>query len=75
MKRILPDMTRAKAHWIHRGSDIPDYIEIPMSDGRKVRFNPEIEPPGVLRALENIRNMKGMAVGYRWKGEEHEGTV
>ena len=46
-----------------------------MSDGRKVRFNPEIEPPGVLRALENIRNMKDMAVGYRWKGEEHEGTV
>ena len=75
MKRILPDMSRAKAHWIHRGSDIPDYIEIPMSDGRKVRFNPEIEPPGVLRALENIRNMKDMAVWYRWKGEEHEGTV
>lgn len=39
-------------------------IDVPMSEGRKVRFNPEIEQPGVLLALENIRNLKDMTVGY-----------
>lgn len=40
MIRILPDLAKAKAHWVHRSSDIPDYIMVPMSDGTVVRFNP-----------------------------------
>ena len=72
MKRILPDMPRAKAHWTHRSSEIPDYIMVPMSDNKTVvRYVPEIEPPGVLKALENIRNLKDMTVGYHLTEEEN----
>ena len=69
MIRIIPDLAKAKAHWVHRGSDIPDFIMVPMSDGRVVRFNPEIPPPGFQRAMQNIRNI---VVGYPAGGEEKE---
>ena len=61
MTRILPDLPRTKAHWTHRSSEIPDYLMVPMSDGSVVRYNPEIEQPGFVRAMENIRHM---VVGY-----------
>ena len=72
MTRIIPDLPKAKAHWVHRSSEIPDYLMVPMSDGRVVRFNPEIEQPGVLKALENIRNLKNMTVGYHPAEQEND---
>lgn len=72
MRRLLPDLPRAKAHWTHRASDVPDFIMVPMSDGTVVRFVPEIVQPGFVRAMKNLENI---TVGYQWKGEENESAV
>lgn len=64
MIRIIPDMARAKAHWVKRSSEIPDYLMVPMSDGTVMRFNAEIQHPGFVKALEWIRKME---VGYKAK--------
>lgn len=74
MTRVLPDMAKAKAHWIYRGSEIPDYLMVPMSNGQVVRYNPEIEQPGVTKALENIRRMQDAIAlgGYKYKPQEEE---
>ena len=69
MRRVLPDMPRAKAHWKHRASEVPDFIMVPMSDGTVVRFVPEIVQPGFVKAMKNLENL---AVGYRRKGENDE---
>ena len=65
MIRILPEISKIKAHWSHRSSDIPDYLMVPMSDGTVVRYNPEVQQPGFVKAMENIKNM---TVGYKSKG-------
>jgi len=44
--RIIPDMRKATAHWEHAFSDIPDYLSVPLSDGRVIRFYPDTEKPG-----------------------------
>ena len=59
MIRILPDLPKAKAHWVHRSSEIPDYLMVPMSDGSVVRYNPEVQQPGFVKAMENLKNMEG----------------
>ena len=68
MIRIIADTHNAKQHWERRCDPLP-YLLVPMSDGRTIRYNPEIEHPGFVKAMDNIKNM---AVGYRWKGEENE---
>ena len=61
MVRIIPNIPRIRARWTHRCSEIPDLLEVPMSDGRTVRYYPQIEQPAFARAIENVRNM---VVGY-----------
>ena len=56
MIRIIPDLTKVKAHWERRSDPIP-YLMVPMSDGTVIRYNAEIEQPGFTKALENIKNM------------------
>ena len=56
MIRIIPDLTKVKAHWERRSDPIP-YLIVPMSDGTVIRYNAEIEQPGFVKALENIKNM------------------
>lgn len=46
MTRIIPDFRRATAHWEHAVSDIPDYLTVPLSDGRTLRFYPDTKQPG-----------------------------
>ena len=60
MIRIIPDITKIKAHWERRSDPIP-YLVVPMSDGTVIRYNAEIEQPGFVKAMRNIKNMK---VGY-----------
>ncbi|MBQ1790176.1 MAG: hypothetical protein II008_08365 [Oscillospiraceae bacterium] len=67
MIRILPDLSKAKAHWVHRSSEIPDFIMVPMSNGKVIRYNPEIEQPGFQKAMQNLENMK---VGYAAGGKD-----
>jgi len=59
--RVIPDISRIKAHWSHRSSEIPDFLMVPMSDGSVVRYNPEIEPPGFQKAMQNLKNI---CIGY-----------
>ena len=60
MIRVIADTMRAKQHWERRCDELP-YLMVPMSDGRTIRYNPEIEHPGFVKAIENIKNME---VGY-----------
>lgn len=59
-ERIIPDIPKIKAHWERRTDPVP-YLMVPMSDGTVLRFNPEIEQPGFVKAMKNIENMR---VGY-----------
>ena len=64
MVRIIPDIPNIKARWCHRCSEVPDWLEVPMSDGTVVQYYPRIEQPAFRKAMDNIRNM---AVGYEKK--------
>lgn len=67
VKRIIPDLPKAKAHWTHRSSEIPDFLMVPMSDHSIVRFVPDIPQPAFQKAMNNIKNMK---IGYERKETE-----
>lgn len=62
MIRIIPDITKIKAHWERRSDPIP-YLVVPMSDGTVIRYNAEIKQPAFTKALENIKNM---TEGYKY---------
>ena len=64
MIRILPNIPRIKAHWCRRTSEIPDWLDVPMSNGDIVRYYPQIEQPSFRKSLETIRKMNQMVVGY-----------
>lgn len=61
MIRVIPDIPHIRARWAHRCSEIPDWLEVPLSDGRTVRYYPQVDQPAFTRAIQNIRNM---VVGY-----------
>ena len=67
MNRVIPDMPRAKAHWVKRSSEIPDYLMIPMSDNTVVMYVPQVTQPGFVKAMQNIKNM---TIGYERKEAE-----
>ena len=71
MIRVIADTHNAKQHWERRGDELP-YLMVPMSDGRTIRYNPEIEHPGFQKAMNNLQNMR---IGYQWEGEKDESTV
>ena len=68
--RILPDISRIKAHWERRTSEIPDYLAVPMSDGQVVRYYPDVQQPGFVKAMESIRRMD---TGYPAKAKKEAG--
>lgn len=67
MIRIIPNIPKIQARWAHRASEIPDWLEVPMSNGQIVRYYPQIEQPAFRKSLEIIRNMKDQVVGYEKK--------
>ena len=67
MIRIVPNIPKIQARWAHRASEIPDWLEVPMSNGEIVRYYPKIEQPAFRKSLEIIRNMKDQVVGYERK--------
>ena len=66
MRGVIADTRKATQHWEHRSDPLP-YLMVPMSDGSVVRYNPEVQHPGFVKAMQNIKNMK---VGYERKEEE-----
>ena len=67
MNRVIADTRFAKQHWERRSDELP-YLLVPMSDGRVIRYNPEIVQPGFIET----RNNESVVVGYRRKGEDNE---
>ena len=64
MVRIIPNIPKIKARWAHRCSEIPDWLEVPMSDGRVVQYYPKVEQPAFRRAIDGV---KRMVIGYQTK--------
>ena len=64
MIRVIPDIPKIKAHWERRSSEVPDYLTVPMSDGRVIRYNPEIQQPGFVKAVDTVRRW---TIGYPLK--------
>jgi hypothetical protein len=60
VKRILADTAKITQHWEHRCDELP-YLMVRMSDGREIRYNPEIPHPGFVKAMDIIEKM---TVGY-----------
>ena len=60
MNRVIADTRSATQHWEHRCDELP-YLMVKMSDGREIRYNPEIQQPGFQKAMQNIQNM---TIGY-----------
>ena len=67
MIRIVPNIPKITARWAHRASEIPDWLEVPMSNGETVRYYPQIEQPAFRASLETIRKMNQLVVGYENK--------
>ena len=68
--RIIPNLPKIKAHWCHRCSEVPDWLEVPMSDNRVIRYYPQIEQPAFTKSMEIIRHMTDPETGYKRKGPE-----
>ena len=66
MIRVLADTQHITQHWEHRGDPIP-YLMVRMSDGQTIRYNPEIEHPGFVKAMDNLKDME---IGYERKHNE-----
>ena len=74
MIRIVPNIPKITARWAHRASEIPDWLEVPMSDGTTVQYYPKVTQPAFTRSLEIIRHMTDPQTGYKRKGPEDAGT-
>ena len=67
MKRVIADTRVALQHWEHRSDELP-YLMVPMSDGRVIRYNPEIVQDEVSQVLEKrSQDLKTMKVGYAYE--------
>ena len=67
MIRVIPDIPKIRARWAHRASEIPDWLEVPMSDGTVVQYYPKVDQPSFRKSLDIIRRMKDPQVGYERK--------
>lgn len=65
MNRIIADTRNISQHWERRCDPVP-YLLVPMSDGTVMRYNAEIQHPGYVRAIQNIKNMEG----YGWQHQK-----
>ena len=74
MLRVIPNIPQIRARWAHRASEIPDWLEVPMSDGTTVQYFPKVTQPAFTRSLEIIRHMTDPQTGYKRKGPEDAGT-
>lgn len=72
--RIMPDIPRIRARWAHRASEIPEWLEVPLSDGRVVNYYPQIEQPAFTKSMEIIRHMTDPETGYKRKGPADAAT-
>lgn len=72
MLRVIPNIPKIQARWAHRASEIPDWLEVPMSDGTVVQYYPKVEQPAFRESIRIIRKMTDERVGYKRTGERCE---
>ena len=61
MIRVIANTLEATQHWERRCDELP-YLVVPMSDGRRIRYNPGIQHPGFQRAMDGVKR-----IGYEMK--------
>ena len=70
MIRIIADTANIRQHWEHRCDELP-YLMVPMSDGRVIRYNPEIPQTGISQVLEKrSHDLKSIRIGYERKRDK-----
>jgi hypothetical protein len=67
MTRVLPDIPNITAEWTHECSEIPDYLVVPLADGRVIRYYPRLDKPTFVRRADG-------KVGYQYKSKIFEGV-
>ena len=74
MLRVIPNIPQIRARWAHRASEIPDWLEVPMSDGRTIQYYPKVPQPAFTETIRIIRNMTDPETGYKRKGPADAAT-
>ena len=74
MLRVIPNIPQIRARWAHRASEIPDWLEVPMSDGRTVQYYPKVQQPAFMETIRIIRKMTDERVGYKRTGDAATST-
>ena len=73
MIRVIADTQHISQHWERRSDELP-YLMVRMSDGKTIRYNPEIPHPGFVKSMENLENLRiGYPIGK--KEDKDESTV
>ena len=62
MIKVIPNIPKIRARWAHRCSEIPEWLEVPMSDGRVINYYPQLQPSPVLH--DQLDRFSEMCVGY-----------
>ena len=67
-RRKIKPLIDVGAVWEHESSEYPDFVRIPMRNGKVVRYRLDMVQlhPAFRAAMENIR----VIVGYQYKGPE-----
>jgi hypothetical protein len=75
MLRVIPNIPQIRARWAHRASEIPDWLEVPMSDGRTIQYYPKVPQPAFTETIRIIRNMTDPQTGYKRKEPASAATL
>lgn len=65
MSRVLADTNKVTQHWDRHHEELP-YLMVKMSDGRTVRYNPEILQPKPVLA-DKLEKFTDLCIGYERK--------
>ncbi len=66
--RVLPDLPRITAEWTHEFSDIPDFLSVPMADGRVIRYYPDPDRPSFVKRTDG-------RIGYKYQSKIFKGAA
>ena len=72
MNRVIADTGRATQHWERRCDELP-YLKVMMSDGRTIRYNPEITQPRPFLA-DQLDHFTELCIGYKKTGDAATST-
>ena len=65
MIRVIADTQKITQHWERRSDELP-YLMVRMSDGKTIRYNPEILQPKPVLA-DKLEKFTDLCIGYERK--------